>query len=189
MAGRKHIDRERVLETAITLADQNGIEAVTLASVADCLGIRIPSLYNHVNGLPGLRREMTLWGLRSLSDTLRRAAVGVSGDEAITRVAEAYRVFALAHTGVYAATLRAVPPEDTELSAIAAELVDIVVAVLRPYAAGQDDALHKVRALRSVMHGFVDLELSGGFGMALDRDESFRRLVRLFIAGLRQPAP
>jgi AcrR family transcriptional regulator len=185
MAGRKHIDRERVLETAITLADANGFEAVTLASVADCLGIRIPSLYNHVDGLPGLRRAMTLWGLGELNNALRRAAVGVAGEEAITRVAEAYRAFAHAHPGVYAATLRAVPPDDTELAAVATELVEIVVAVLKPYAAGEDDALHKVRAMRSVMHGFVHLELVGGFGMALDRDESFRRLVRLFIVGLR----
>jgi AcrR family transcriptional regulator len=187
MAARKHVDRERVLETAITLADANGFEAVTLASVADCLGIRIPSLYNHVDGLPGLRRDMTLWGLRELADVLRRAAVGVSGEEAIIRVAEAYRAFAHAHPGVYAATLRAVPPEDTELSGIAAELVEIVVAVVKPYTTAEDDALHKVRAMRSVMHGFVHLELVGGFGMALDRDESFRRLVRLFILGLKEP--
>jgi hypothetical protein len=129
---------------------------------------------------------MTLWGLRELSEALRRAAVGVSGEAAVTQVAEAYRAFAHVHPGVYTATLRAVPPDDTELATVAAELVDIVVAVIKPYAADTDDALHKVRAMRSVMHGFVHLELVGGFGMALDRDESFRRLVRLFIVGLRE---
>jgi hypothetical protein len=28
------------------------------------------------------------------------------------------------------------------------------------------------------------LEATGGFGLPLDRDESFRRLLRMFIAGL-----
>jgi hypothetical protein len=49
-----------------------------------------------------------------------------------------------------------------------------------------EDALHAVRALRSLVHGFTTLEVSGGFGMPLDLDESFRRLVDLFIAGLQK---
>jgi hypothetical protein len=39
--------------------------------------------------------------------------------------------------------------------------------------------------LRSVLHGFVDLEVSGGFGMPLDRDESFQRLLTGYIAGIQ----
>lgn len=33
-------------------------------------------------------------------------------------------------------------------------------------------------------HGFTTLELTGGFGLALDRDESFLRLLRTYVAGL-----
>jgi len=36
------------------------------------------------------------------------------------------------------------------------------------------------------VHGFTTLEVSGGFGMPLDLDESFARLVNLFIAGLEK---
>jgi hypothetical protein len=49
-----------------------------------------------------------------------------------------------------------------------------------------DDAIHAVRALRSLVHGFATLEVSGGFGIPLDLDESFHRLVDLFIAGIQQ---
>lgn len=185
MPPRKHIDRQRVLEVSIALADAHGFQAVTLASVAEQLGIRIPSLYNHVSGLPGLRYEMRLWGVRQLGEHLRRAAVGKAGDEAIMSLAHAYRAFAHAHPGIYTATLRAAAPDEPDLAAASEEVLDVVLAVLKPYALSRDDTIHVVRALRSLLHGFVDLEVGGGFGLALDRDESFRRLVLLFIQGLQ----
>ena len=70
------------------LADANGFEAVTLAAVAEKLGIRIPSLYNHVDGLAGLRSLMSLWAVRELDDLLRRAAVGNAGADAILSMAD-----------------------------------------------------------------------------------------------------
>lgn len=191
MPARKHIDRQRVLDVSIALADERGFEAVTLASVADQLGIRIPSLYNHISGLPGLRHELTLWGVRQLGEQMRRAAVGKAGNEAITGVAHAYRAFAHAHPGIYTATLRAATLDEPDLAAAGQEVLDVVLAVLQPYGLGSDDTLHVVRGLRSLLHGFVDLEISGGFGLALDRDESFRQLVQLFVQGLhaRQKHP
>ena len=49
-----------------------------------------------------------------------------------------------------------------------------------------DDALHAVRALRATVHGFATLEIAGGFGLPLDCDESFRRLVQVLILGMQQ---
>ena len=189
MANRKNVDFERVLQTAIALADENGLDSVTLKSVAEQLGIQIPSLYNHITGLPGLRYEMTLWAGRQLGEHMRRAAVGKSGEAAIVSIANAYRAFALAHPGVYPLTPRAPTPDQPELIAAAQELLDIVLAVLEPYGFNDEEKLHAVRALRSVLHGFVGLEAAGGFGMNLDRDESFRQLVQLFVVGLRAPRP
>lgn len=180
----KQIDLDRILEISIALADAHGFEAVTLASVAAQLDIRIPSLYNHVSGLPGLRDQMRLWALRGLSEALRRAAVGRSGAAAILAAAHAYRAFALAHPGLYPATLRAPAPDEPELTAISQEIVDTLLRLLEPYAFSQEDSLHVIRGLRSLLHGFVALEIAGGFGLALDRDESFRRLLQVFIDGL-----
>jgi AcrR family transcriptional regulator len=185
MASRKHIDFQKVLETAIALADEKGLDAVTLADIAGQLGIRIPSLYNHISGLPGLRYEMNVWAVRQLTDQIRRAAVGKSGEDALVSIAQAYRAFALAHPGVYPLTPRAPTPDQLELGAAAAELLEIILAVLDPYGFSEEEKLHAVRALRSVLHGFVDLEAAGGFGMNLDRDESFRQLVQLLVDGLR----
>jgi len=43
-----------------------------------------------------------------------------------------------------------------------------------------------VRVVRSALHGFVALELNGGFGMSLDLDESFDRLVDVLARGLER---
>jgi AcrR family transcriptional regulator len=183
MPTRKHIDLQRVIETAIEVADEHSFADVTLAGVADKLGIRIPSLYNYISGLPGLRREMSLWAVRQVGEQSRRAAVGKAGDDAIFSIANAWRTFAHAHPGIYALAQRAPAPDDTELAAAAQEVLDVLLAILEPYGFSADDSLHAIRALRSVIHGFVDLEVSGGFGMALDRDESYRQLLQTLIDG------
>ena len=45
------------------------------------------------------------------------------------------------------------------------------------------DLVHAVRAIRSALHGFVDNERRGGFGMPLDIDESFAVMLDLILPG------
>ncbi|MBX3081606.1 MAG: WHG domain-containing protein [Anaerolineae bacterium] len=189
MSARRRIDQKLVVQTAIQLADANGFEAVTLAAVAEKLEIRIPSLYNHVSGLPGLQYLMSVWAAQTLGDLLRRAAVGKAGQDAVMSMGIAYRAFAHTHPGLYRTTLRAPRPDEPELTAAAQELLDLLLAVLQPFGLNNEEMLHTIRGLRSVLHGFIDLEIAGGFGMALDRDESFYRLLHGFVAGIKITSP
>ena len=60
---RRGLDRAAVVEAAAALADEVGLDGLTLAGVAERLGVRSPSLFNHLpNGLEGLRRELALLG-------------------------------------------------------------------------------------------------------------------------------
>ena len=47
-----------------------------------------------------------------------------------------------------------------------------------------DDEIDAIRTLRSGLHGFVALEAAGGFGLPLDVDRSFERLVDALVATL-----
>jgi AcrR family transcriptional regulator len=183
---RHGLDRAAVVAAAAAVADEAGLEQVTLARVAERLGVRSPSLYHHVAGLPGLRRELALGGLRALEAQLARAAVGKSRDDAVLALADAFRAFAHAHPGLYAATLRSPDSADDELTRAGQDVVDVVLAALAAYGLSGDDALHATRALRAIVHGFVSLEATGGFGLPLDLDESFHRLVRAYSLGLTQ---
>jgi Tetracyclin repressor-like, C-terminal domain len=82
--------------------------------------------------------------------------------------------------GSFAATVAAPAPADAALAQAAAE----VVAVVGGWGIEGDDALHAVRAIRSAVHGFVTIEAAGGFGIPLDLDVSYERLVRTLAAGL-----
>jgi len=181
---RAGLDRVAVVQAAARLADSEGFEAVTLARLAAEVGVRPPSLYNHIDGLDGLRRELALLGIRDLNQRISRAAIGKSRDDALFALASAYRGFAHERPGLYPATLRAPNPADIELTTAADELLAVILSVLEGYGLEGDGALHTTRGLRSLMHGFVSLEAAGGFGLPLDLDESYRRLVAGFIAGL-----
>jgi AcrR family transcriptional regulator len=184
VATKRNIDLDRILQVSIAIADQQGLDAVSLASVAAELGIKIPSLYNHVAGLSGLRYQMSLWAAHRFEDKMRRAAVGKAGDGAVYALAVTYREFAHEHPGAYRLVLRAARPDEPELMTVATEILNILVAVIAYYGFDGDNALHAIRALRSVLHGFVDLEAAGGFGLPLERDESFQRLIQMLIDGL-----
>lgn len=184
MARRRVLDTAAVVQAAAEIADSEGLDQLTLARVAEQLDVRVPSLYNHIDGLPGLRRALALAGVHKSIDALRRATVGISGDTAMLALCRAYRAFAQAHPGQYAASVRAPAPDDVALQAASTELLELVLTVLAPYGLDTIAATHAVRGLRSIIHGFVSLEAAGGFGLPLALDESFDRLTHTFIAGL-----
>lgn len=190
MSPRAGLDRTAVVQAAAGLINAEGIEALTLSRLADRLGIRTPSLYNHVDGMPGLYRELSLMNVRLMGARLGDAAIGKSGPEGLMAVAQAYRAYIKEFPGLYLASLRASgarDPVDAELQAAEEQVVKIAMAVVDSFDLSGEDGLHAVRGLRSIVHGFATLELAGGFGLPLDCDESFRRLVNLFIRGLKQP--
>jgi AcrR family transcriptional regulator len=186
LAARRNLDRATVTQTAADLADAQGVEAVTLAAVAERLGVRIPSLYNHVMSLADLRQAMAISASEQLADQVRRAAVGRASDDAVIAIMNAYRAFAHAHPGLYRSVLRAPDAGETALVAASRETLDVLLRVLETLGVTGEDALHAVRGIRSALHGFVDLEAAGGFGMPLDRDESFRRLIGVILDGLHK---
>ena len=184
MAKRVGIDKDAVVRAAAKIADDHGWDALTLASVAKKLRVRPPSLYNHVGGLEGIRRELKILALRDLNATLTRATIGKSRDDAVRGLAAAYRAFVKRHPGTYAATMVAAPKNDPDLEAAAGHIVETILAVLHGYGLDRREGLHAIRALRSTVHGFAALEIAGGFGIPLDVDKSFDWLVTALLAGL-----
>jgi AcrR family transcriptional regulator len=184
---RRGLDHARVVDAAIAIADEDGLESVTLARVAAALGVRSPSLYNHVDGRDGLIRGIAVRATRELAIALRRAATGRSGLEAVEAVAQAQRDYARAHPGRYAATVAPPAQGDAEHEAAAADAVDVLTSVLGGSGLDGDELIHAVRALRSAVHGFAALETAGGFGLPVDVDTSFRRLVGAVGRGIGAP--
>ena len=188
--GRKAgITLEDVVEAAAAIADRDGLEAATLTAVAGELGIKTPSLYNHLEGLSGLRRLLAIHGSKLLLKTFEEAIGDLEGTEALRSIARADREFARDHRGLYDSFLPAPKPdEDTELYEAMAEPVFLVAHVLLDMGIPQSEAIHLIRALRALLHGFLDLEAREGFGMPVGIDASFDVAVELIIGGIEAAA-
>ena len=92
---RPGVTRDAVLDSALTLFAQRGYHGTPLSDVADALGIRTPSLYNHMGSKQDLLSTILL---RTMDDVLAdfRAAVAGVGPPA-DRLRAATRVYALRH--------------------------------------------------------------------------------------------
>lgn len=185
MSPREGLSHLAVVEAAAKLVDEEGIEQLTLGRLAERLGVRTPSLYNHVAGLPGLKRDLALYCLRDVYEHITRATIGKSRAEAIFAFANAYLSYARKTPGRYALTL-APDPDDQEVHMLASQLVDVARAILAPYHLSEEDTIHAIRGLRSIVHGFILLEGASGFRMPVDLDASFHWLMKLFLTGLER---
>ena len=184
--GRKlGLTREQVVQAAAEIADREGLGALSLATVAATLGVRSPSLYNHVDGLSGLRRQLTLHASRLLAAGLADSVDGLQGTEALRAIARQLRSFAHQHPGLYDTFLPApAPDEDPEVAAALREPVTVVASVLDGIDVDPTTVIPLIRALRASVHGFVDLELRGGFGLPEDIDASFATTIDLVIEAI-----
>ena len=191
---RAGLTRSAVTEVAIDVVDSGGVtgyERLTLAAVAGSAGVAVPSLYKHVASLDDLRRLVAAESIGELTRVIAGATIGRSGPDAIRAAADAVRAFAHAHPGRYAAT-QVSPlvsdPGDEELAARAAETVSVLSAALRGFGLPESQTVDGIRMLRSAIHGFVTLELGGGFGLPDDLDRSFRILIDAVVAALMSAA-
>ncbi|OBZ09431.1 MULTISPECIES: TetR/AcrR family transcriptional regulator [Bacillales] len=186
MSPRRGLDLLTIVEEAAAIADEHGIQEVTLASLAQKLGVRSPSLYNHVSGLNGLRIELAVYGLKKLNIAISEALKDKTGDEAIHAIAAAYIAFARKHPGLYELTLRSPDADEAEYVAVAQQVVDLLVNTLSYYKLDHDQSIHIVRGFRSFLHGFASIEQKGGFGMPHAIDESLKITIQTYLNGLRQ---
>lgn len=185
---RAGLDPERLLDAAARIADSDGLPALTLARLAAELGVKPPSLYNHVPSLDALRDGLTQRGYRELLDISRDAAAGRAGRDALEALAHAQRAYAKAHPGIYAAMELPITQQGDDAQRLGGAYVNVVLAVLSGYGLAGDQALHAVRVLRAALRGFLSLELGGGFGLPLAVDQSFQLLLETLHVGLTAQA-
>ncbi|MCE9644966.1 MAG: WHG domain-containing protein [Chloroflexi bacterium] len=186
---RMRLDKQAVIQAAVELVNTGGMQALTLSRLAEELGIQPPSLYNHIDGLPGLQKDLAVWNARLLADRLGEAAIGKSGPDLFMHVAQAFRSYVKENPGLYLSTLRssgAQPEQDENLKREEERALKIGITVMGSLGLRSQDAVHALRAFRSTVHGFATLEIAGGFGLPLECEESFRRLVAALAAGLQQ---
>ncbi|GAB3555912.1 AcrR family transcriptional regulator [Actinopolyspora lacussalsi] len=182
---RAGLSAERLIGEAAELADEVGFEQVTVSALARRFGVRVASLYSHLDGSHDLRTRIALLALEELTDRAAAELAGRAGRDALAAFADVYRDYARQHPGRYAASRYRLDPETAAASA-GVRHARLLRSVLRGYDLTGDEQTHAVRLLGSVFHGYVSLELEGGFShSAPDSGQSWARIVEVLDALLR----
>ncbi|MGI5426775.1 TetR/AcrR family transcriptional regulator [Streptomyces sp. CA-179760] len=181
---------ERLTEAGAELADEVGFDEVTVSALARRFDVKVASLYSHVRNSQDLRTRIALLALAEMADRAADALAGRAGKDALAALADVYRDYAREHPGRYAAAQLRLAPETAAASA-GVRHAQMTRALLRGYDLTEPDQTHAVRLLGSVFHGYVSLELGGGFShSAPDTDDTWARIIDALDTLLRNwPAP
>ena len=183
MSIKKGLDSQMILNAAAELAEEKGLENVSLLQVAEKLGVKSPSLYNHLSGLQELSSGIAKLAISRLEDTIRSAAVGRSKEDALVAIATAYRKFAKEKPELYKAILRFPDYNDSSVQEEGHAIVRILYQVMEPYHYSKEETINFVRGFRSALHGFVSLEEAGFFqSIEANVDKSYEQLVSRLIS-------
>ena len=183
---RAGLTAPRVIAEAAAVADEVSLDRLTLAAVAQRCGVSVPGLYKHVSGLEQVKRGISLLGVRELTNVVARAAAGVSGADALHAISAAYRSYALAYPGRYAASVQAPAPGDEEYIEVAGQAVAVIAAALKGYGLADAELIHAIRMWRAACHGLASLEAAGGFGLPESVEVTFRHLIDALDAEFRR---
>lgn len=180
--GQTQITREFVMDSAWDLVMDQGFSEFRMAGLAENLGIRTPSLYNHIRDLEDLRREMKRRSLQILGDRLTLKSKTSNGrSDRILEFLNTYRSFAKTHPHVYPLTIESTE-SDPELKPLGDRILEICMEVFQ-FQALDETAVHRIRILRSLLHGFIVLEEAGGFGRKESIEDSFKKITESLESG------
>jgi len=187
---RVGLTTERLTRAGAELADEVGFDKVTLTALARRFDVKVASLYSHLKNSQDLKTKIALLALEELADQGAAALAGRAGKDALTAFANVYRTYAREHPGRYAATQLRLDPETAAASA-GGRHAQMMRAILRGYDLTEPDQTNAVRLLGSVFHGYVSLEMGGGFShSAPDTQETWLRILDALDALLRNwPTP
>lgn len=187
---RAGLTTERLTRAGAELADEVGFDQVTVSALARRFDVRVASLYSHLRNSDDLRTRIALLALAELADRAADALAGRSGRAALAALGNVYRDYARQHPGRYAAAQLRLDPATAAASA-GRRHAELTRAILRGYDLAEPEQTHAVRLLGSTFHGYVSLELGGGFShSAPDTEQTWSRVLDALDALLRNwPAP
>ncbi len=182
---RAGIDKNRIIELAAKKANENGLENVTLKMLADELGVKTPSLYNHIDSLENLKKQLMLYGWKQMENQLVRSAVGVSGYEALRVMCHTFFEYATANPGIFNAMLWYNKFENDETMGATDDFFSVFFKITKSLHISEENTNHLIRTFRGFLEGFSLLVNNGAFGNPIPLKESFDLSVDVFIEGMK----
>lgn len=171
------LNAELILDQIVDQMKMNTLSSLSMASIADLLKIKTPSLYSHFSGLDDLKAGITLRGLNLLSAELQRAIEQKNRQEKLFSFMRRYRSFAHRYPLFFDAVQTGIRSDSQALIQKADEIVRLGLNALDGWQIPPARQIHIVRIVRSLLNGFISLEQSGGFQRSERSEKSFEELL------------
>ena len=183
----KGLNLDVVVKAAAELIEQQGRDAFSMRLLAERLGIKTASLYNHVDNMEMLLAEVCRYGLCLQNEMEMQAMEGRYGEDAVRQLADTYRNFAKKHRELYW-LIMAMSAKDKRVRDDAAVLfTDPLKKMLEDFHLKEEESIHYRRLFRAIVHGFVSQEEQGFFShYPAEVDDSFHFAVQCYIDSLIQ---
>ncbi len=182
---RKGLNTDRIVEVAAELISERGFDQFSLRELADRLGVKTASLYNHISSLSELTSNIGQLAFERMTGQLYSGTEDALPFDTLYHIAIGYRKFAKQNPELYKTIVKIPSTGSSDLIEKGQSLVHSLYPVLEACGLSEDDIIHFSRTIRSAMHGFVTLEEAGFFGTAVDADESYSYMIKALIEPLK----
>lgn len=182
---RADIDKSVIINKAVELANEIGFEKVTLKLLASNLNIKPPSLYNHINGLEDLQKEVMLYGWKQLEERVIEAAIGVTGYDALEAMGRTFYKYATENSGVFDAMLWYNKFQSDEMQDATKRIFSVIYKIFSTLNISQENCDHLIRTYRAFLEGYILLVNNNAFGHPLSIEGSFEISLKVLKAGTK----
>lgn len=186
---KKGLTRQRVVQTAIGMIAERGLDAFSMRELAARLAVKPASLYNHVANIDDLYTEVASVVMQRLRETLEAAIRGKEGDAAVRALAEAYYRYGKENPELYKTIIAMRLKEGEAIAEPFHALLAPFYEALAVYRLSDETATAMQRLLRSLIHGFLMLEEAGYFTKpVIGTTSSFEIAIQSYLDGLTAAA-
>ena len=183
---RTGLTKEEIIEKAATLANENGLSYLTVTTLSEYLGIRKPSIYNHIKTIDDLHYKLMIYGWKKVSEEIVAGIDSGDPNENLKILGRAFYKFALENPGVFEAMLWYNKYSDESLVEATVGLYSFFFEQTDRLSIDREIANHLLRTYRAFIEGFVMLQIHNSFGNPISIDESFEISINVMISGIEQ---
>lgn len=179
------MDANTIISRAAQMANQMGMENMTLKMLADDLGVKTPSLYNHIDGLEDLKMQLMIYGWKQMEERIIQSVIGISGYDAIKSGCYAFYEYATENPGIFNAMLWYNKFQNAETMEATSGLFLVLFKITSSLNISEENCNHIIRTLRGFLEGFSLLVNNGAFGNPISIADSFELSVNVLIEGIK----
>lgn len=147
------LSREKVIEQAAALANEKGLEYVTITTLADYLGIKKPSLYNHIKSQEDIYHGIMIYGWQNGAEKIAEIIVEEDAHEALRKYAHAFYQYAMDNPGIFEAMLWYNKYKSEELIKATEKVYTFFFAQTDKLHIDREVANHLLRTYRAFLEG------------------------------------